>query len=55
MPAKAGHTADQWPNIIRLSDLELRFVCQACSKRGADVRPDFNWSVRGSIGGMGYR
>jgi len=25
-------------------DLEPRFVCQACGKRGADVRPDFNWN-----------
>jgi len=23
------------------SDLEPRFVCTACGKRGADVRPDF--------------
>ena len=26
---------------VRLSDLEPRFVCQACDKRGAEVRPDF--------------
>jgi hypothetical protein len=38
MPAKAGHTADQWPNDMRLSDLEPRFVCKACGKRGADAR-----------------
>ena len=35
---------DQWPDDIRLSDLETRFVCQACGKRGADIRPDFNWN-----------
>jgi hypothetical protein len=29
--------------MARLSDLELRFTCQACGTRGADVRPDFNW------------
>jgi hypothetical protein len=29
-----------------LSDLEPRFVCMACGKRRADVRPDFNWSKR---------
>jgi hypothetical protein len=23
-------------------DIEDRFVCKACGKRGADVRPDFN-------------
>jgi hypothetical protein len=29
------------PRIVRLSGLEPLFVCQACGKRGADVRPDF--------------
>jgi hypothetical protein len=24
-------------------DLKPPFVCKACGKRGADVRPDFNW------------
>jgi hypothetical protein len=24
---------------------EGRFTCTACGKRGADVRPDFNWSA----------
>jgi hypothetical protein len=33
--------ADRWPDDTRLSDIEPRFVCQACGKRGADVRPDF--------------
>ena len=27
---------------VRLSDIEARFVCEACGKRGADVRPDFS-------------
>jgi hypothetical protein len=31
------------PDDVRLSDIEARFVCQACGKHGADVRPDFNW------------
>ena len=39
---------------MRLSDLQPRFVCSACGKRGADVRPDFNWN-RTVMGGMGYR
>jgi hypothetical protein len=30
--------ADQWPDDLRLSDLEPRFVCQACGKRGAILR-----------------
>jgi hypothetical protein len=36
--------ADHWPDHVRLSDIEPRFVCQACGERGADVRPDFNWN-----------
>jgi hypothetical protein len=47
--------ADQWSDDLRLSDIEPRFVCSACGKRGADVCPDFNWNVKGPIGGMGYR
>jgi len=35
---------DTWPDdVVRLSDIEAQFVCGACGKRGADVRPDFNW------------
>jgi hypothetical protein len=37
-------TADQWPDDLRLSDIEDRFTCTACGKRGPDVRPDFNWT-----------
>jgi hypothetical protein len=33
--------ADGWPDEIRLSDIEPRFTCTACGKRGADVRPHF--------------
>jgi len=33
-------SADQWH--VRLSDIEDRFVCKACGKRGADVRPNFS-------------
>ena len=29
-----------WPDDLRLSDIEDRFTCSACGKRGADVRPD---------------
>jgi hypothetical protein len=35
-------SGDQWRDDMRLSDLEPRFVCKACGKRGADVRPDLN-------------
>jgi hypothetical protein len=34
-------SADGWPDNVRLSDIEPRFVCKACGKRGADVRPHF--------------
>jgi hypothetical protein len=34
-------SADRWSDHVRLSDIELRFTCQACGKRGADVRPDW--------------
>ena len=41
-------------SVLRLSDIEDRFTCTACGKRGADVRPDFNWNRKpGAV--MGYR
>jgi hypothetical protein len=48
-------SADRWPDDLRLSDIEPRFVCSACGRHGADVRPDFNWNAKGPIGGIGYR
>jgi len=33
--------ADEWLDDVRLSDVEPRFVCSICGRRGADVRPDF--------------
>jgi hypothetical protein len=47
-------SADAWPDDLRLSDIEDRFTCSACGKRGADVRPDFNWDKK-PAGMMGYR
>jgi hypothetical protein len=47
--------ADCWPDDLRLSDLEPGFICRSCGRRGADVRPNFNWTAKGPIGGMGYR
>jgi hypothetical protein len=47
--------ADRWPDNVRLSDLEPRFVCQRCGSRGADVRPDFDWNAKAPFGGLGYR
>jgi hypothetical protein len=39
-------SADRWADELRLSDVEPRFVCSACGRRGADVRPDFSWPRR---------
>lgn len=36
-------SGDRWPDDVRLSDIEGRFVCEACGQRGADVRPNFHW------------
>jgi hypothetical protein len=36
------------------ADIEPRFVHSACGKRGADVRPDFNWNKL-LLSQMGYR
>src|ERR1700757_2259002 len=47
-------SGDRWPDDMRLSDLQPRFVCKACGKRGADVRPDFNWNGT-PVAAMGYR
>jgi hypothetical protein len=43
-----------WPDELRLSDIEPRFIRGACGKRGADVRPDLNWN-RTATAMMGYR
>jgi hypothetical protein len=40
--------AGAWPDDLRLSDIEDRFVCQRCGRRGADVRPDFPSPKMGS-------
>lgn len=47
-------SADHWPDDLRLSDLEPRFVCTACGRRGATVRPDFDLG-KPSMAAMGYR
>jgi hypothetical protein len=33
--------ADCWPDHLRLSDIEDRFTCTRCGKRGAEVRSNF--------------
>jgi len=44
-------SADHSPDDVRLSDIEPQFVC----KRGADVRPDFNWNRSTVPAMMGHR
>jgi hypothetical protein len=41
--------ADRWTDEVRLSDVEPRFVCSACGRKGADVRPHPSYSKR-SVG-----
>ncbi|MDA9499305.1 hypothetical protein [Bradyrhizobium sp. CCBAU 11357] len=36
----APDVVDQWPDEMRLSDLEPQFTCSKCGRRGADARPD---------------
>jgi hypothetical protein len=43
----------QTDGLITSGSLEARFVCKACGKRGADVRPDFNWNKQ-PVAAMGY-
>jgi hypothetical protein len=41
-------SVDQWPDDVRLSDIEPQFVCRACGKRGAEVRPNFEPAKMGT-------
>jgi hypothetical protein len=47
-------SGDHWPDEMRISDFERRFVCSACGKRGADVRSNFNLN-KPTVAMMGYR
>jgi hypothetical protein len=42
-------SGDAWPDDAKLSDIEERFTCRVCGKRGADVRPDFNWDRKPGV------
>jgi len=42
--------ADRWPDDVRQSDIEPRFVCTVCGKHGADVRPDFSAQKQAASG-----
>jgi hypothetical protein len=39
--------SEPWGDDVRLSDIEMQFICKACGRRGADVRPYF---VAGKMG-----
>jgi hypothetical protein len=41
-------SAHRWPDHVRLSDIEPDFVCTACGKRGAEVRPKFSQARMGT-------
>jgi len=43
--------AKHWGEDVRLSDLETKFTCNACGRRGADVRPLFEKAAMGTEGG----
>jgi hypothetical protein len=45
-------SGDRWSDDVRLSDIEPRFVCSACGKRGADVQPDFDWDKPARVDGF---
>jgi len=34
-------SAEEWPDDIRLSDIEGRYTCSVCGHRGADIRSDW--------------
>lgn len=38
--------ADRWPDELRISDIEDKFVCTVCGVRGADIRPDWQSTVQ---------
>jgi hypothetical protein len=40
--------ASRWGDDVRLSDLEPKFTCMACGRRGADVRPLFEKAAMGA-------
>jgi hypothetical protein len=45
-------SGDRWSDDVRLSDIEPKFICSACGRRGADVRPDFDWDKPARVDGF---
>jgi hypothetical protein len=56
-PLKCAHSvvisSERWPDHVRLSDLEPKFICQVCGHRGADIRPLFETAVYGNGRSLG--
>jgi DNA-binding PadR family transcriptional regulator len=42
--------ADQWAVDRQAVGLKPRFTCQACGRKGADVRPNFHWEAEAPTG-----
>jgi hypothetical protein len=53
-PAAVGEKLKVRKFEVSEADIEPRFVRSACGKRGADVRPDFNWNKL-LLSQMGHR
>ena len=47
-------SGDPWPDDLRLSDIEERFICRACGRRGARRAAGLQTGIT-PAGGMGYR
>jgi hypothetical protein len=47
-------SGDRLPEHVRLSNIEPKFTCRACGKKGADVRTDFDGNKEW-VAAMGYR
>lgn len=42
--------ADCWADDVRLSDIEPKFFCTKCGRRGGEIRPRFGQAKMGSGG-----
>lgn len=44
----AAMSGDQWPDDVRLSDIEPLMVCRVCGRCGAEVGPHFERARMGT-------
>jgi hypothetical protein len=47
-------SGDRSPDHVRLSDVEPKFTCWECSRKGADVRPNFHWEADARSAAAGH-